>query len=249
MAAAAHVAAATSGIELLLRNADPGAATSAEGSPWVLSTRRADIQLEVYHAVVPGSSFLRFKAVCVVPFAPAVVAAFMGDGARRLQWDPNVARLDSLPVEHPPPRGRVYLLHSQTKAVGPISSRDFVDVVAVVELPGGAHANGGGSVVDARLPEQRGIVRGWNSAGGGWTFVPIAPAAGAAAPRRVETRVTYVIHSDLKGWLPALVVNSAITSNYVTFFEGALKAMAAAKLDTPESHAAALAALEAAAAR
>jgi len=232
----AHVAAAHAGIDRLIVNAASGATNTAEGSPWVLSTRRDDLHLTVYHATVPGSQFYRFKAVCRMPFHPAVTAQFLSDGAGRLRWDPNVSRLDTLPVADTP-RGRVHLLHSQTKAVGPIASRDFVDVVAVVRTPSGGYANGGGSVTDARLPEQRGVVRGWNSGGGGWTFEPVEADAGLCT-------VTYVIHSDLKGWLPSLIINNAIVGNYVTFFSGALVAMREARLDSAESVAAALAALE-----
>lgn len=239
--AAAHVAAAHAGIDRLIVNAALDAATTAEGAPWVLSTRREDLHLTVYHAAVPGSPTYRFKAVCLMPFHPAVTAQFLSDGVGRLRWDPAVSRLDCIPVADTP-RGRVHLLHSQTKAVGPISSRDFVDVVAVVRTPSGGYANGGGSVTDPRLPEQRGVVRGWNSGGGGWTFEPVEEAGGADAGPRC--RVTYVIHSDLKGWLPALIINSAITGNYVTFFSGALAAMREARLDSAESVAAARAALE-----
>ena len=57
----------------------------------------------------------------------------------------------------------------------------------------------------------------------------------------------YVIHSDLRGWMPSGVVNAALTSTYVAFFTDLRKAMAAA-VAPDEGQAEAVAQLAAAAA-
>lgn len=216
-----HVAAADAGIGLLIKSAtDPR--KSADGTEWAAVTKKDDQHLEIYNCSVPGSSFLRFKATCVLPHTPKAVSEFLQDTQNRLTWDANVSRLDTTLIEEGP-KGKVLILHSQTKAVGPISARDFVDVVAIRELADGCFVNGGASVLDGRFPEQKGVVRGWNSAGGGWHFAPTPGQDGS-----VHCTVTYVIHSDLKGYLPAFVINSALTGNFVTFFTGLRKAMAAA---------------------
>ena len=68
--------------------------------------------------------------------------------------------------------------------------------------------SGGTGVVDAdRFPEASGFVRGWNTSSG-WVF----------EKTETGTRIHYVIHSDLKGWMLSVVVNNALTGSYVTFF-------------------------------
>jgi len=220
---ASHTSSAFSGVELLLLNARPS--ISADGTPWV--SGHTSPSLTVYHCSVPGSSRLRFKAVGVVPRAPSAVCRFVGDTAKRLTWDSNIAALEV----HPLPAsetsaGQAFLLHSSTRAVGPISARDFVDAVAVVGplAPDGRYANGGVSVEDdAHFPQRAGFVRGWNSAGGGWLFEPLRAADG----RSVHTRIHYVIQTDLRGWLPTLIVNNALTGSYITFFKDLTEALTA----------------------
>jgi hypothetical protein len=258
---AAHAHAALAGVQLLLTNAALDGSPSADGTPWSEASRKPDLHLTIYRSDAKGSSYARFKAVCVLPHAPAVLARFVADNEARMKWDSNIARLETHALaagdaagtgSPPPPGAKFYLLRCQTHAVGPISARDFVDAVATYALPDGRLVNGGASVVDAaRCPERKGVVRGWNTPGGGWVFEPVrVPATSDGTGARVHTRVVYVIHSDLRGWMPSSVVNAALTSTYVAFFTDLRKAMAAAVApDEGQAEAAAqLAAAEAASA-
>lgn len=119
---------------------------------------------------------------------------------------------------------RATLLRSATKAVGPISAREFLDVcvagsVAAVAAaatsplrwtpPPGTLASGGvGIDADARFPPNAAFVRGINGVCG-WVFEPTGVDS---------CRVHYVIVTNLKGWLPAVVVNANLAGAFVTFF-------------------------------
>ena len=215
-----HISSAKAGVEALLSNIKVD--VNAEGRPWVLGLERPDIHLKVYYSDVPGSSLLRFKGVCTIDgYDPQFIQEAISDNKERLKWDSNIAALDIHDI-----RGgssgiestdegvlRVVLLRSATKPVGPISAREFLDVTAICDerFPGvskGSVVSGGTGVVDAdRFPEASGFVRGWNTASG-WVF----------EKTETGTRIHYVIHSDLKGWMLSVVVNNALTGSYVTFF-------------------------------
>lgn len=205
MGDSAHALAALAGVPLLQQYA------AADGPAWTEAAHRPELSLVVQRQPVAGSPYARFRAVCELPHPPPAVLHALCDCPARLRWDSAVARLDTVDLPVPAASTRLLLLHSQTHAVGPISARDFVDAVAVVgPLDGGVFVNTGASVVDGRFPEQRGVVRGVNSPGGGWLLAPCGDGS--------STRVTYVIHSDIRGWLPAAVVNAALVSTYVSFF-------------------------------
>ncbi len=66
----------------------------------------------------------------------------------------------------------------------------------------------------------------------GWVFyVPTAGAAtssnAAASAASKGTMMHYVVHSDIGGWIPTFVVNSAMTNNMVSFFEALEKRLRA----------------------
>jgi hypothetical protein len=213
---AAHVEAAKSGVAALLANVR--AEANAEGLPWTPCLDNPALRLRVFYSSVPGSSILRFRATCdIAGHSPQFVQATISDNAARLGWDSNIAALDTTVLRGegaaagapPAERGmvRVVLLRSATRPVGPISAREFLDVTGICndEFPGvpkGSVVSGGAGVVDAaRYPEAAGFVRGWNSPGCGWLFEKTDEG----------TRVHYVIHSDLKGWMLAMIVNNALT--------------------------------------
>lgn len=246
---AALIASAEAGVAVLLRNASPAPLTS-DGTPWAPASTHAATPhhgaLTIHKAAVPGSSLARFRAVCTLPHAPAAVARFVGACGPRLAWDRNVAGLDTVVLAAeggPPQRAAVVLLRSSTKPVGPVSAREFVDVVRTAAVGRGVYVNGGAGVADVddpRFPPRPGFLRGYNSPGSGWVFEPAAGAGGRAA-----TRVSYLIHSDLRGWLPSLVVNAALTGAFEAFFADLGAAMAApgSGVGQDEGQAEALAAL------
>ena len=211
----AHVKAAVHGAATLVQY--------ARGDGWTECASRPELSLVISRTPVAGSPLARFRAVGELPFPPDAVLRTLCDCPRRLQWDGSVHHLDvielphgeaavsrdsssqlTLPKEYLAPT-RCYLLHSQTRPVGPISARDFVDACAVDAIGDGAYVNGGASVPDARFPERSGVVRGWNSPGGGWIVEPLQ-----IDNRGLHTRLSYVVHSDIKGWIPSAVINHAL---------------------------------------
>ena len=175
----------------------------------------------------------RFKAVCELPFAPAVVHAALEDNEARITWDRNIAALEYTVLQNKP--FRMVLLHSCTRHVGPISGRDFLDIAASMSFDEAATAPAGpdgfsacmgtrvsggmGIEADDRYPPTSGIVRAFNSPGSGWVFEPVQ-RAGA-----VWCRCYYVIHTHLRGWIPTMFINSALAQSYVDFFTDLTKVL------------------------
>lgn len=144
------------------------------------------------------------------------------------------------------------LFRSATKPVGPISSRDFVDATYIgpftllpeavrVAAPAGMeiafiHGGSGLEAGHPDFPEVSGVVRGHNHPGCGWVFEVIAAPSEALGPPPAYTalppghdgwtRITYVVHSKLNGWLPSSVVNSSMTGMFGSFFGDMLAHMA-----------------------
>jgi hypothetical protein len=219
--AASEVAART----LLLGNC--GATRSVEGAPWTSTLTHANPLLTVFYAPgPPGSSYNRFKGVCSLPFPPSLVWDCLHDNARRHAWDRNIHRVASTPLAAGPaitpssPPLRACIVHSQTRNVGIIAGRDFTDLPVFLSFadapaapagpdayaaPQGTLVSGGAGIEDAQFPPQPGFVRGWNSPGSGWVLEPVAQPSGA-----VHTKVHYLIHTDLKGWIPSALVNASL---------------------------------------
>jgi len=100
--------------------------------------------------------------------------------------------------------------------VGIINGRDFIDATVRARLENGIFINGGSGIDNLEdFPEQQGFVRGFNNPGSGWVFEPIVNEADEI----VGTKISYIIHCDLRGWFFPFVINSAIGGSYTAFFE------------------------------
>ena len=192
-----------------------------EGCPWKLALEEKSLELLVYSGDAPaGSSNKRFKAVCVLPYSPLFIRNVLDDSVARIRWDVNIESLETVVLQEQP--FKAYLLRSRTKSVGLISGREFLDVPVYFDFleapsapagpdnfvaPIGSLINGGhGLLSHPDFPETGDFVRGWNSPGSGWLFEPILGEGGQC----VATRVHYLIHVDLKGWIPTTLVNSSL---------------------------------------
>jgi hypothetical protein len=237
-------------LSVLLKHADGD--TNAAGTPWVCKNSVPHLRLRVVDSAYNGAPQTLFKAVIEVPYCLRTVLTTITDLQRRLTWDRNIAGLGVTVVREvgageggmPPPR--FCLFHSATKAVGPISGRDFVDAVfigpisalppeIVAQAPKaiapGAWVNGGCGLPEGsdKYPGSS-LVRGLN-APSGWVLEPSsAPADAGAAPLPAGhdgwTRISYVVQSDLKGWMPSMVVNASLTGMFTDFFTDLLSFMA-----------------------
>lgn len=260
------VSSAQEGVRVLLQHA--GSEVNAAGQPWKRATKLdAKLRLDIFESSVPGCSQKVFKAIIEVPYKLSTLCREIADLPARLRWDRNIAALDMRTVQDVPSatssdaHGVYTLFRSCTKAVGPISSRDFVDATYIgpfsllpeavrAAAPAGmdvAWVNGGRGLEEghADFPEVSGVVRGLNHPGCGWVFEVIAGPSEALGPAPANsalppghdgwTRITYVVHSKLNGWLPSSIVNSSMVGMYGTFFGDMLAHMA--KTVTPPTKA------------
>lgn len=207
---------------------------TAGGSPWQERSRHGDVV--VYEAEIPKSSIKAFKAVCeCLPYTVEQLRSAILDPAERESWDHSLSHfgrtlLGKMPASLPASasacaglgageafsaaidgEAEVSVIRSITKSMFAVSPRDFADAsFTYYDGQGGCWSMCGGiEAEDARFAAGGGAVRGHNTAGlTGWALEPVSGG----------TKVYYVIHSDVKGWLPKAVVNNAVASSFVNFF-------------------------------
>lgn len=192
-----------------------------DGNPWILDFERKDLNMKVYYSQPKNSSIRRFKAVCIIPdITPQACMDFIVDTKHRLTWDRSLQVLTVLDICNDE-RGRVVVLRSGTKTLGPITGRDFIDAVVIRTLPNGMIIQCGTGVDESELrglyPVTKSLVRGINQTSGSCV---------EAEPSVNGVRVSYIVETDLKGWFPAFVINNAIGSTmYVGYFEDLQRAL------------------------
>ena len=98
----------------------------------------------------------------------------------------------------------MHIRHLHYKAVWPTTARDFAVLDVVGRIDESTSIHGAVSIVDPRIPEDRGYVRGEVLAGG--YVVEAIPRQ----PKRAH--ITYITQVDLKGSVPTFVVNKVTES-------------------------------------
>jgi START domain len=231
---------AESGIETLLTNTKDSA-VSSDGRPWVQCFNRPDLHLQVFSSEAAGTPLKRFKAVCILhDMSPQEVVHFIADDTYRMSWDKSLKDFTPLLVRDfsdstSGKLKKLVILRCATKGFGPISARDFVDVTLTATLDDGSIVVAGSSLLPNEtcgnfLPNKQ-FVRGFNLVGSGSHLE-------RCGPNGKDTKVSYVIHTDLKGWFTPMVINNAIGGSHVTYFEELKRALAAAYPDrTARAHA------------
>ena len=179
----------------------------------------------VSHSIaVAGASLRKYRAVGVVKAPAARVARLLWSPDLRLQWDLSYAGIDNLAasVVEPAAAGdgvlagdEVVLQRMRVKAVLVVSQRDFVCMHLRREL-----ADGTIFAIGHSVPEEDGVfeptpdyVRGAVLEGSGWHCKPVLGPNGEQ-----WCEMTYVILIDLKGWVPAFVVNGALAWTFEAYF-------------------------------
>ena len=213
------------------------------GHAWASSYVKEELELEVLYSKEEGSSLYRFMGVCRFKNMQAVdLMQFLYDLKRRLTWDANCCNLNShficeWPVEGAErsaivvPSDQCMMFRCETRAVGPVSARDFVDinylrhnldsagqVESVISV--GGHTPALTKIMNDKysdvFPESSACVRGVTSGGCGWYCVQEKDSSGAFTG---DVIMHYVIHSDLKGWMPSAILNATVGGTYVDFFK------------------------------
>eukprot|EP01013_Petalomonas_cantuscygni_P040293 TRINITY_DN72165_c0_g1_i1.p1 TRINITY_DN72165_c0_g1~~TRINITY_DN72165_c0_g1_i1.p1 ORF type:complete len:220 (+),score=25.42 TRINITY_DN72165_c0_g1_i1:80-739(+) len=163
---------------------------------------------------VPGSSMRAVRIQGSVSAPMEKIVAYLQDASNDQKWDPTqISRTVVEPIELP--HSAVEHTHYKSPGIG-VSARDFINVRALATLPDGRWIQAFQAVEIAAVgddnpakaavvekvmaqPVTKGSVRGQTIACG---FV-------LSSTSPTETALTYVVHVDPKGWLPAMAVNSA----------------------------------------
>jgi len=204
-----------------------------------------------------------FKAMAKVNASAESVFQLLSDAKNTPKW--NKALQEYQVLEN---LGEgIDLTHAVAPPVGPISSRDFIQVRVVKRIPPtspeNAKARGGGiggyviagcSVEGANIPARPGIVRGFNYTNGyvvlegsgeeedddekekkkGRRMATTTDAdegssssssssASSSPSSHSCCRVVWVLNVNLKGWLPASVIEASLSSTMVDFYATDLK--------------------------
>ena len=148
-----------------------------------------------------------YKAILDLPeHTPAVVRdQFYLE--KRKNWDTNqyvdhTGVLWEIRAESDP-AGLIVVSRNAVKSAagGLISARDFVDAASCRRLEDGSILQGGCSIDFEECPPEKQFVRG-----------NLYPSGFIAKPAGNGTSLIYVVQSDIKGWIPKSVVESAMVS-------------------------------------
>lgn len=177
------------------------AALGTEEDGWIsLGTKNNVHSMKQVPKSGAGTSANCVKGTSFVNAPPLFIMHFLKDPSYNSKLDDMLNEIRIKHVVSP----SVQLVHMLYKPVWPTAARDF----AVLNLCGRRDANtlvsAAVSVVDERIPDEKGHVRGHLEAGG-YVVQSIA-----GDPKKSE--VTYVAQVDLKGSLPSVVTNKIADS-------------------------------------
>ncbi|CAH1796623.1 unnamed protein product [Owenia fusiformis] len=130
---------------------------------------------------------------------------------KRPGWDKAIKGLETL--ETVDDKTSVVRTVTHSAAKGLISSRDFVDVTVTVEADDYV-ATIAQSVTHSNCPEESGVVRGTNH-----------PCGLICRPEGDKTKLIHFCQADIGGMLPTSLVESALPSNIVSFYESLREAL------------------------
>ena len=194
-----------------------------EGYPWRKIKERPDLNLKVYTSEAKGTPLIIHRAICIFnDIVPEQLLSFTQNIDYRLTWDRNTKSLKEVPIsdETELKHGRTYerrclMLRSATKQVGPISSRDFIDVNMIMTQDDGSIVSAGAGLLPEQtcghFPVQSDAVRGFNHFWG--LHLEKHGVHGK------DCKLTYLLHCDLKGWFRPMVINHVAGGFYISFFQ------------------------------
>ncbi|XP_062519768.1 stAR-related lipid transfer protein 3-like [Corticium candelabrum] len=123
------------------------------------------------------------------------------------QWNSSVAKCEVLyRIDN---RTDIIYNIAAEAAGGMVSRRDFVNV-RYWEKQGDIYISGGKGIEYSRMPKQDGIIRGLNGPGG-YIMAP-------SSHNHQHSLVTWVLDTDLKGWIPQYIIDKALAGVMLNFF-------------------------------
>jgi hypothetical protein len=156
--------------------------------------------IQQFYGQLPGSSNHLFKGVGIVPAPPKLL-----EDAIRVQE--NMKIIDPMCKETKCIKtyDKDHHIYYANFKVGPmLSDRDFVWWCLDANLPDGSYVSTGKSILTKDCPDVSGRVRGEIRASG-YVVQPVKDD-----PK--SSKVTYVVQTDPRGWLPTWIVNIVAAS-------------------------------------
>jgi hypothetical protein len=195
---------------MLAANSAPDGKVSSEGAEWKLEKEAGGIT--IHSAEATGTGLRRFRAVTRLPCSPKYFRDSCIDNEERIKWDAAVGGHTGI-KGHDECDAHTTIWRLVVNGAFGVSQRDFVDV-ATIELDGEGHVWAFGCSLSADDIGSDGCVRGVNYPGSGWHVRPVTDEATGEA----HCECTYIVLTDLKGWLLSGVVNMAMTGQFQDFF-------------------------------
>jgi hypothetical protein len=168
---------------------------------WILKKNRNGIQ--VFTRDVSGSNFKEFKTMIEVEATMAGVLKLMEDISSYPQWFPKLKESRLLKKVN----STEMILYHWMKLPFPADDRDSIFKVTASRDPRTKAVTLRLSTLDNYLPERKGVVR-VKQISGMWNFIPDTAKG--------TIMVTYQMHSEPGGKLPAWMANTAVVKRPFT---------------------------------
>jgi hypothetical protein len=204
--------------------------TTSDGESWAVEKDTDNIK--VLSARIPDQKIKRWKVIGEVECgSPEVLWRLIGEYEYRLKWD-TALRMGRNIALHENGIETVYYQVNEA-AGGWISPRDFVDIRQTR-----AYTDNGRAAIEtwccsldpnegARLQAVEGsYVRGENLAGGGFKVITTSDTT---------CEITMLAVTDIKGSLPVSIINSAMSSTFVSMVQGMRTCLAKKTVEPPST--------------
>jgi ribosome-associated toxin RatA of RatAB toxin-antitoxin module len=181
-------------LSILLAAAGITQGANAQASEWEL--RKSKDGIEVFTRSVEGSKLDEFRGMVTIEAEVDQLVAALKDVAQYGKWIPDCEKSELLKLE-----GNVQLHYMEMKAPFPVHNRDGYYRYRYIKQ--GDDMRVEMDAMPTYRPEKKGIVRIPESKGY-WLFERLGEG---------QTRVTYQVHADPGGSIPAWLANSAVVDN------------------------------------
>jgi len=176
---------------------------AASQDNWKLRKNKNGIQ--AYSVELPDSKIRAVKVVTTFDATPAQIAAKVMDINTSMDW---VSHIKSTYVIKRVSANELYY-YAEISLPWPVSNRDFVGHLTLVENPRTGIITVNGPVVSNMVPDKKGVVR-INDSTGKWVITPEGKG---------HAQVEYSVHVDPAGSLPPWLVNMFSTETPIEIFE------------------------------
>ncbi|KAH9154009.1 hypothetical protein AeRB84_003833 [Aphanomyces euteiches] len=184
-----HVSHGSESVRILLDKASP----TCEDTTWT-EVKTVD-EITVYRGIVAGSDWNAVKAQGRIPCSGDFLADKLQDAAEMTTFDDMTATCKVIQVVDA--ATKTSIRYVQAKPVFPTSARDFLVVTSEKRLNDGTIAIASRSITHESTPEDKHFVRAHTHVSG-YIIRPLGED---------ECEVTLIVHMDLGGMLPAVVIN------------------------------------------